>query len=227
MGNSPNVVINCTGILKIKNSEDFLNAIKINSILPIKLSLLAKSYGFRLIHFSTDGVFDGSKGNYYEQDEINLLDSYGQTKYLGEVIENEAFTIRTSIIGHQYYTEEGLVNWFLNSKDSVNGYSNYIYSGLPAVEIARIIDEFILPNIDLNGLYHISSNPMSKFDILNLMASIYGKKIEIIPLPNPKIDRSLNDSKFRNDSGYKPKSWDNLIIEMKNDFQENLSKYFK
>lgn len=223
---NPDIIINCAAVLIANNYYETQLAIKINTQLPHLLCRLSSKYKYKLIHISTDGVFDGSQGNYSEDDKVIINDKYGMTKYLGEVVDNNAITIRTSIIGHHYYQNKGLVNWFLNANKSVSGYARYIYSGLPTVELSRIIVKFILPNNDINGLFHIASKPISKFELLQLISEVYNKKIKIVSLKDPQVNRTLNSTKFIKFTEYTQLSWIEMILEMKKDYNENI-KFFK
>jgi dTDP-4-dehydrorhamnose reductase len=212
----PNVVINCIGIIKqLPNSKDSLESLMINAVLPHRLAKLCSSTGARLIHFSTDCVFSGSRGGYVEDDFPDANDLYGRSKYLGEVIDDSCITLRTSIIGHEINRSKSLVDWFLSQSKEVKGYKNAIFSGLPTIEVARVIKEYVLPNPQLSGLYHLSVNPINKFDLLNLVRIIYNKDIKITPDERLVIDRSLNSDKFRQKTGFSPRPWDELIEEMR------------
>ena len=112
----PNIVINCIASRK-STSLDIKNTIKINSILPHRLSHLCRLYGVRLIQISTDGVFSGSRGRYTEDDFPDPNDLYGIAKLLGEVRDPHAITLRTSIIGHELINKNGLLEWFLSQQD--------------------------------------------------------------------------------------------------------------
>ncbi len=215
----PKIVINCIGVIKQQfASKDPLAVLPINALLPHRLSHLCSLVNSRLILISTDCVFDGLKGNYVESDKPNADDLYGKSKILGEIAdEKHVFTIRTSIIGHELYSKRSLIDWFLNSMDSVNGFKNAIFSGLPTCELANVIGNLIIPNQQLFGLYHVSVDPISKNDLLNLTKEIYKKEIKIIPSSDIRIDRSLNSDKFRFETGYKPPDWKELI--------ENLYQY--
>jgi dTDP-4-dehydrorhamnose reductase len=214
---NPNVVINCIGIVKqIKDSNDSLKTLLVNSVLPHYLANLSQKYMARFIHISTDCVFSGSKGNYVENDVSDADDLYGRSKLLGEVNHSNAITLRTSIIGPELIGCHSLLNWFLSQKKHIKGFKKAIFSGFPTYEIARIIDEYVIPNSDLRGLYHISSEPISKLDLLLLVKSIYNKNIEIIPDETMEIDRSLDSSLFRKNTGFHPKPWNLMIKEMRN-----------
>ena len=200
-----------------------MKAVPINSVLPHRLALLTKEIGAHLILISTDCVFSGKKGGYKETDRADCTDLYGQSKFLGEITEEKhVLTIRTSIIGHELRGGHSLVNWFLKQKSSVAGYCNAIYSGLPTVELANIIRDKILTNTKkLTGLYQIASKPITKYDLLHLIAKKYKKSIRISKANNPKIDRSLSYSKFKKQTNYQPKSWEQLIDEMHADYLQS------
>jgi len=215
----PNVVINCIGLIKqLPISSDPLSAITVNSLLPHRISLVCQTAGARLIHISTDCVFNGSKGNYTEQDPSDAQDLYGRSKFLGEVSYPHCVTMRTSIIGHELKGKLGLIEWLLAQEGSIRGFSKAIYSGFPTVELARIIREVVIPNKELSGVYHVSSEPISKYDLLSLVAAKYGKKVKMEPFPDFVQDRSLNSDYFRQITGYIPPSWEELIDEMHKDF---------
>lgn len=218
----PDVVINCIGIIKqLPVAKNPLISISINSLFPHRLALACKVVGARLIHVSTDCVFDGAKGSYTEKDESNATDLYGRTKFLGEVYYPHCVTLRTSIIGHELKGRHGLIEWFLSQEGQARGFTKAIYTGFPTVEMARIIAEYAIPNSDLSGLYHVSSEPISKYDLLKLVAEQYGKLIELVPYEGFQCDRSLDSSRFRRITGYTPPSWPEMIKEMRLDYQEH------
>lgn len=210
--NRPDVLINCIGVVKqLEVSNDPIITLPINSIFPHKLLNLCLTHSIRMIHMSTDCVFSGKKGMYSELDAPDSNDLYGMSKFLGEINNKNAITIRTSIIGHELADSRSLIDWFLNEEGPINGYAGAIFSGLPTIEIARIIDRYILTNKDLSGLYHLSAKPISKYDLLKLVSSTYGKIIEIKKDNSLNINRSLNSDKFKAATGYSPESWPNLI----------------
>lgn len=208
----PAVVINCIGLIKqLADAEDPLQAIPINALLPHRLARLCELSGARLIHPSTDCVFSGKKGGYRESDPPDATDLYGRSKLLGEVSYPHTVTLRTSIIGHELQSAHGLVGWFLAQSESCRGYTRAIFSGLPTVELARLVREVIIPHSELAGLYHVAAQPIAKFDLLQLVADVYGKKIDIIPSDNLVIDRSLNADRFHAATGYVAPGWRELI----------------
>jgi dTDP-4-dehydrorhamnose reductase len=208
----PDVVINCIGLIKqLADAGDPLQAIPINSLLPHRLAKLCELAGARLVHMSTDCVFSGKKGNYTEADPSDADDLYGKSKYLGEVDLPHAITLRTSIIGHELQGAHSLIGWFLSQENQCKGYTKAIYSGLPAVVLAQIVRDVIIPHTELSGIYHVASKAISKHDLLHLVAEIYGKQIRIIPDDSVQIDRSLNPEKFRKATGYVAPEWKDMI----------------
>jgi len=223
----PTIVLNCVGLIKqMPNADDLATATYMNSLFPHRLAHLLSISNIRMVHFSTDCVFSGEKGNYLEPDLADATDIYGKTKYLGEVINyKNCLTIRTSCIGHELQEYCGLVEWFLTQKTSVWGFKKAIYSGIPTVELAEILSKIVIPNHKLNGLYQISAEPISKYDLLNLIAKEYNKKIDIkvatVNQEKTTVDRSLNSTKFRKKTGYNPQSWPDLIKKMHQDYKSN------
>lgn len=214
----PTVVINCIGIIKQHSAaKDPLTALTINAVLPHRLAQLCKARGARLVHMSTDCVFSGSRGGYQETDFPDADDLYGRTKYLGETHYPHTVTLRTSIIGHELGSAYSLIDWFLSQEGSVKGYSKAIFSGLPTIEVARVIRDLVYDNPALSGVYHLSADPISKQDLLSLVAQTYGREIEIIPDRTVNIDRSLNSERFRQATGYVPAPWPDLIQAMYRD----------
>ena len=213
----PDIVINCVGLVKqLSDANDPLIALPINSLFPHMLARCCAEYGARVIHMSTDCVFSGSKGGYLDNDIPDAHDLYGVSKRLGEVDYPNAVTLRTSIIGHELNGNRSLIDWFLSQEGSVKGFSKAIFSGLPTVEIARIIKDYVIPNKELRGLYHVSAEPINKYDLLSLVADIYGHNTKVIKDTDFKIDRSLDSSRFRAFTGFKPAPWHEMIITMKN-----------
>lgn len=211
----PQVVINCVGLVKqLAEANDPLITIPLNSLLPHRLASLCLASGARLIHISTDCVFSGSKGNYLESDFPDAKDLYGRSKLLGEVDYTHTITLRTSIIGHELAGNHSLIGWFLSQTEIVKGFTKAIFSGLPTIELAQVIQDFVLPRPELSGLYHVAAQPIDKYSLLKLVAEIYGKTIDIIPDEGLAIDRSLNAQRFYDATGYTPPIWPELIQKM-------------
>lgn len=212
----PDIVVNCVGVVKqLAAADDPLVAVPINALLPHRLARFCSLLGARLVHISTDCVFSGDKGNYRESDFADADDLYGRSKFLGEVDYPHAVTLRTSIIGHELDGGRSLVGWFLAQQGSVKGYTRAVFSGLPTVELARVIRDFVLPNARLHGLYHVSAEPIAKHDLLGLVAAAYGKSTAIVADDSLVIDRSLDSERFREATGYRAPPWPQLVQAMR------------
>lgn len=212
----PEVVINCIGLVKqLAEADDPLMALPINALLPHRLARLCGLVGARLVHISTDCIFNGAKGNYRESDPSDANDLYGMSKYLGEVAYPHTITLRTSIIGHELGGNHGLVGWFLAQTGPVKGYRKAIFSGLPTVELSRVVRDFVLPRPIMNGLYQVAAAPIAKFDLLHLVARIYDRETSIEPDDGVIIDRSLNSERFHKATGYVAPPWPELVARMR------------
>lgn len=212
----PDVIINCVGLIKqLATADDPLLALPLNALFPHRLARLAALTGARVVHISTDCVFDGTRGRYREGDRVDATDLYGRSKALGELAAYpHAITLRTSIIGHELGSAHALVDWFLSQQGRVRGFTRAVFSGLPTVELAAVIRDHVLPRQELHGLYHVSAAPIDKCALLTLVAQAYGKDIEIVPDEAFVIDRSLDSTLFRSKTGYRPADWPELIRRM-------------
>lgn len=215
----PDVVVNAIGIIKqLPTAKDPVVSLTVNSLFPHRLAVLCQAAGTRLIHISTDCVFSGRGGMYSENDVPDAEDLYGRSKLLGEVSSPNCLTLRTSVIGRELGTTNGLVEWFLSNQGGrVQGYTNAIYTGFPTLILAQIIADVIERYPDLSGLYHVSSKPISKYELLCLLRDAYQVSIEIEPFPNVCIDRSLDSSRFRAATGFVPQPWPEMVQAMATD----------
>ena len=213
---NPDFIINCTGVIKQKVDQfEEKNIFYINSVFPHELYKISNMINSKLIHFSTDCVFDGKKGNYNEKSVSNASDIYGISKFLGELNFKNSLTIRTSIIGHELNSKNSLLEWFLHlKKNQCYGFVSAYFSGMPTIEIFNFLEKFILRNKKICGVYNLSSSKISKYDLLKKISNIYSKKIKKIKSKKLKIDRSLNSNKIKKLVNYKSPSWDDLIKNM-------------
>jgi dTDP-4-dehydrorhamnose reductase len=211
----PDIVVNCIGLVKqLEEADDPLSAISINALLPHRIARTCAATGARFVHISTDCVFAGTRGMYQETDDPDARDLYGRSKLLGEVTYPHCVTLRTSIIGHELNSRHGLLEWFLAQKEEVLGYTKAVFSGLPTVELASIVHDEVVSAPALQGLYHVSAEPIDKYSLLREVAGTYGKSITIKPDSKVAIDRSLDSMRFRTATGYRPPSWTELVRRM-------------
>lgn len=213
----PNVLVNGVGIVKQRpTAKEYVPSLEINSLLPHRLSILCKAMKVRLVHISTDCVFSGNKGNYIETDPMDAEDLYGKSKFLGEVHDSHCITLRTSIIGRELTRKKSLLEWFLAQKGPVKGFKNAIFSGFTTRELSRIIEKILIEYPDASGLYHVSSDPINKFDLLTLIKEAMDLQTEIISDEAFHCDRSLDSTRFRREFNYTPPTWETMVDELIN-----------
>jgi len=222
----PEVIVNAIGIVKQrKSSYDVISSLEINSLFPHKLAEMAKLVGARVIHMSTDCVFDGNKGTCYtEEDKFSATDLYGMSKYLGELHATNCLTLRTSIIGLEISRKTSLVEWFLAQTGTIKGFEKAIFSGFTTKELCRVIERMMLDFPEAHGLYHVSMDPINKFDLLNIYKNYLGRDIEIKKETEFVCHRGLNSDKFRQEFNYQPPSWEETLKELA---QDTIEKYEK
>lgn len=215
----PDIIINCAGITIRRGVEKNLAETNyINSLLPHKLDYWSERNGKKLIHFSTDCVYDGLKGNYLDNEAPNATDIYGKSKAKGEINNSNSLTIRTSIIGREIFNHTELFEWLCSMKNKeVEGYSNVLYSGITNVWIGQIINKLISDNINISGILNISSNPISKFDLLIKLSHAFNLNITVKTNSKFKSNKVLISKKFTEITGIKTPEWDDLILEFKKD----------
>lgn len=211
----PQAVINAVGVVKQRpDAADSISSITINALFPHQLAQLCSEYSARLVHMSTDCVFSGDHGGYKEEDFTDAKDLYGRSKVLGELCEDHCVTLRTSIIGRELSRRTGLLEWFLAQQGPVQGYRKAVFSGFTTSEMARIIERLLIRHPRVSGLYHVSSEPIAKYDLLNMIKHSLSLRTEIIPDDSVHIDRSLDSTRFRAELGYTPPTWTAMIDEL-------------
>ena len=217
----PHVVVNCIGVIKQKGHEvSDREMIEVNTLLPHMLAQFCGEFDARLIHFSTDCVFDGVDGGYTEDNLPNSSDLYGRSKALGEVMSENCLTLRTSIIGHELNSSLSLIDWFLSQSGEVPGFTRAYFSGLPTIYWANLLQRLILCHRDLAGLYHVSSQRISKFELLRLVSQVYSEGPTLLKDDSMVIDRSLKCGRFSDAVGWSCPAWPFLIKLMYEDFCE-------
>lgn len=187
----PDVVINCIGILNKVADEHKALAILINSYLPHYLDEISVENNFKLVHVSTDCVFDGKTGNYDEMSIPNEISMYGRTKALGEVINDRSVTLRTSIVGPDINENGvGLFKWFMDQNGEVGGYDKVLWTGVTTIWFARCMEMAIENN--LTGLHHcVNNDVISKYDLLVLFKKYFNKDIVINHNPDVESKKTL------------------------------------
>ncbi len=217
----PEAVINCIGVIKQRSAAtESIPCIEINSLLPHRLRLVCAVAGARLVHLSTDCVFNGRRGLYRQIDPANAEDLYGLSKYLGEVTEAPAITIRSSIIGLELARKQSLVEWFLAQRGTTRGFIRAIYTGVTTAEMARVIEHVLTKEPDLHGVWQVASEPVSKYELLCRLSAVLGRRdVSIVPDETFHCDRSLDGSDFAKRTGYVVSDWDGMLQELADQIQ--------
>lgn len=209
----PNFVVNCIGILNRDAEENPEKSILLNSYFPHFLAKVGKANNFKLIHISTDCVFNGKKGGYDEKSIKDGEGFYAETKALGEVGYGNNLTIRTSIIGPELKENGiGLFHWFMQQNGVIKGYTNAFWTGVTTIELAKAI--VVCINEDIVGLHHLVNGcKISKYELVKLFKSVFNKNdLEIEGYDGYKIDKSLLKS---NTFTYNVQSYEDMLKEMK------------
>jgi len=212
----PSVIVNCAGVtLRSKEALDKNSAISINALLPHRLAEWCAKNGARLIHFSTVCVFDGKTGGYTEDSLPDARDLYGITKALGDVSAPFALTLRSSFIGREIFGGTELLEWFLAQKGKkIKGFTKALFTGLTTNKLAELVGDLIEKHPSLNGLYNVSSETLSKYEMLKLMKEAYKLDVEITPDDGFECRRDLKGDRFEKAAGFVCPPWRQLMAEM-------------
>lgn len=218
----PEAVVNAIGIVKQRPSaKEAIPSLEINALLPHRLAVMCRAAGARLLHMSTDCVFNGRRGNYTEKDIADAEDLYGRSKLLGEVAEPQCITLRTSIIGLELSRKGGLIEWFLAQKGEIRGFRQAIYTGLTTAEMSRVIERVLVEHSDLSGVWQVASEPINKYDLLVRLVEVLGRDdIHIVPDDSVGIDRSLSGLAFEEATGYHAPGWNKMLQELGNEVRK-------
>lgn len=190
---SKDVVINCIGAIKHKEFVAKETYALVNGAFPHILAAACNDVGCRLIHVTTDCVFDGLEGNYDENHYHNARDAYGMSKSIGE--PEEATVIRTSIIGEEVGQAKSLVEWIKSNKGKeVNGFTNHHWNGITCLQFAKVCEKIIEEDMFWAGVKHIvSPTAVNKMELVQMVSDVYGLGIMVNPFETPvKCDRTLS-----------------------------------
>lgn len=217
----PDVVINCIGILNEDAESNVEKSIFFNAYLPHFVANRCK----KLIHISTDCVFNGKRGGYTESDFKDGNGFYAQTKALGEVTYRDHLTIRTSIVGPELKRDGiGLFHWFMLQNGEIKGYTKAFWSGVTTLQLATFILEFLNSGKSYSGLLHLTNNQkINKFDLLSIFSKVMGKSITIQPYDQYFVDKSLLNT--RTDIPTVALSFEDMVKHQK-EFMENHPDFY-
>jgi dTDP-4-dehydrorhamnose reductase len=210
-------IINCIGLL-VKDSIDRPDrAAIINSWLPHCIENEIKDSKTKLIHLSTDCVFDGKQGNYIETDLHTETNSYGKSKSFGEINNSKDITFRMSIIGPELKKNgTGLFNFIYNNiNEELQGWDNAWWNGITTLQLAKCIDQYI-QNPTITGIYHLVDNnvKINKYDLLCKINSVFNLNKTIIRTQGPKpVNKILINT--RSDFSFNINNYDIQLAELK------------
>lgn len=209
----PDVILNCVGItLRKPEIKDFEYCKKINTEFPRFLESWAETNKSYLIHFSTDCVFSGKDGPYTEESPTSAEDVYGRTKAEGEVTGPNSLTLRGSMIGRELYGKTELLEWAISQKTKqVKGFSKAIYSGVTTNVMAELVVKLIAMPKKITGLYQVSSEPISKLDLLKLIDKYFELNMAISEDSSYATSKVLISDKLKKTTGFNCPSWPEMV----------------
>lgn len=211
------LVVNAAGIIK-QRSADAEEMWEVNARFPHRLAAACRRSGTRLIHLSTDCVFSGRRGRYCEQDVPDPVDDYGRSKLEGEPDSPGTMVVRTSMIGLERTGGHSLIEWFLSQPGPVQGYTGAIFSGLTTRALSRLIRDHCAGDGFRDGLWHVSADPISKFDLLSRLNALLGRRPSLVRRKDDfHCDRSLDYGRYAGSTGYRPPDWDAMLAELADD----------
>jgi dTDP-4-dehydrorhamnose reductase len=186
-------LINCIGAIpqKIKEWENFK---LINIDLPI---FLAKNFKGKILHPTTDCEFNGdiNINKYYKKNSIkDANDNYGISKaYASLVLEKykNVKQLRTSIIGPELYGKKSLMEWLINEKGQIYGFSNHYWNGITTLEWAKQSLNIIKKWNKTSKVVQLGTKPISKYELLDLINNIYFLQKKIIPRETESVNKCL------------------------------------
>lgn len=208
-------VVNCIGLL-VKDCEvNPDRASWINSWFPHYVEQQLMNGFARLIHLSTDCVFNGARGDYVETDMHTEMNTYGRSKSLGEVNNTKDITFRMSIIGPELKNGTGLLHWATtNPADKLPGWTNAWWNGITTLELARCINLYI-NDPKISGIYHLVNNSrINKYELLCKINQVYELGKTILPVTGPKnIDKVLIDT--RKEFEFNIQNYDDQLAQLR------------
>ena len=213
----PEALVNCIGLIKHRNA-DADASMAINARFPHRLAEHCGERGIRMIHISTDCVFDGARGGYTEDDVPDATDLYGRSKAMGEVADlDHVLTLRTSLVGRELTEFKSLLEWFLSQEGEVRGFRRAFFSGVTTTWMADLLAQLIKEHRSLHGLYQVAGPRIAKYDLLHLIARAYHRDTRIIPDDEFVLDRSLVGDRFTATTGIEAPSWEAMVAAMADD----------
>lgn len=217
----PDVILNCVGItLRKPEINDLPGTLKVNARFPQYLRVWCETFDCYLIHFSTDCVFSGKEAPYSESSRATAEDNYGVSKFLGEVSGTHSLTLRGSMIGPEIFGKSELLAWALSQRGKeITGFRGVIYSGVTTVVMANLVTFILLRKDRLLGLYQVSSEAISKYDLLRKLNATLELGLTVHPDDSRKSSKVLRSDKIQSEIGFVCPGWDEMLIQLKEDMK--------
>lgn len=206
-------VINCIGILNQFAEKNKALASFLNSFFPHFLADITFDTDIQVIHMSTDCVFSGKKGSYTEDDFCDGETFYDRSKALGELNDEKNITLRNSIVGPDINPDGiGLLNWFMNQRGEINGYTKAMWTGQTTLQLAKTME--VAAKERAFGLYNtVPLNAISKYELLVLFNKyLRNDEMKIHPVEGINADKSLKRTRF--EFGYLIPDYEIMISEL-------------
>ncbi len=207
-------VINCIGILNQFAEDNKPSAVYLNSYFPHYLAQITEGTNTQIIHMSTDCVFSGAKGQYTEDDLRDGNTFYDRTKALGELEDDKNITLRNSVVGPDIKQKGiGLLNWFMQQRGKVLGYTGAIWTGVTSLELARMMETAAKEKA--HGLYNtVPDESISKYELLRLFNKYLRRdgEVDVVPVDKMAADKSLKRTRW--DFGYRIPDYEKMIVEL-------------
>lgn len=217
-------IINCIGLLNQFAESDKAGAAYLNSYFPHYLAQLTANTDTQVIHMSTDCVFSGRRGQYTEDDLRDGTTFYDRSKALGEIEDNKNVTLRSSIVGPDINSKGiGLLNWFMQQKGEVTGYTCAMWTGQTTLQLAKTME--MAAEVKAYGLFNmVPDQAISKFDLLKLFNKhMRNNTVSIVPIDKIVIDKSLKRTRFSFD--YHIPGYEQMVIELADWMRKHESLY--
>ena len=173
---------------------------------------------------STDCVFAGNDGPYFEDSIPNGTTFYDRSKAMGEINNDKDLTFRNSVVGPDIKQSGiGIFNWFMNQQGEVGGYTGAIWTGVTSYTLAKAMEAALEQN--LTGLYNLVNNQnINKYELLGLFNK-YFRNSEVTIKQNNKLQLDKTLFSNRNDFEFKVPSYEQQIIEMREWVETHKSLY--
>lgn len=183
---NPEVIIHCAALADIDLCEKKQEmAYQLNVVATGNIVESIKGTSVKFVYISTDSVYDGTKNEYLETDEVNPLNYYGLTKYRAEqeaLQKDNALIARTNIFGWNSQNKACLAEWILrelSDKREIQGFTDVFFSSIYTFDLAKLLESALAQ--DISGTYHFATRTsVSKYEFAVNLASLFNLNPDLI-----------------------------------------------